>query len=120
MQSSVTLSAQYSSPHSQALLLSNSSFWTSSLLPFCSPRGKLVALLRKSQNSRSFVVKVSALEADNGNPPGSFDYDLVIVGAGVGGHGAALHAVEKVQRLNSFQNLCVKVSKFSIFYLGSF
>uniref|UniRef100_A0A803N6P9 Dihydrolipoyl dehydrogenase n=1 Tax=Chenopodium quinoa TaxID=63459 RepID=A0A803N6P9_CHEQI len=27
--------------------------------------------------------------------PKSFDYDLVIIGAGVGGHGAALHAVEK-------------------------
>jgi dihydrolipoamide dehydrogenase len=25
----------------------------------------------------------------------SFDYDLVIIGAGVGGHGAALHAVER-------------------------
>ena len=24
----------------------------------------------------------------------NFDYDLVIIGAGVGGHGAALHAVE--------------------------
>lgn len=27
---------------------------------------------------------------------GGFDYDLVIIGAGVGGHGAALHAVEEV------------------------
>lgn len=25
-----------------------------------------------------------------------YDYDLVIVGAGVGGHGAALHAIESV------------------------
>ena len=25
-----------------------------------------------------------------------YDYDLIIVGAGVGGHGAALHAVESV------------------------
>jgi dihydrolipoamide dehydrogenase len=24
----------------------------------------------------------------------SFDFDLIIIGAGVGGHGAALHAVE--------------------------
>lgn len=30
----------------------------------------------------------------NGSPS-SFDYDLVIIGAGVGGHGAALHAVEQ-------------------------
>lgn len=27
---------------------------------------------------------------------GGYDYDLVIIGAGVGGHGAALHAVDKV------------------------
>lgn len=32
----------------------------------------------------------------NGSPSKGFDYDLVIIGAGVGGHGAALHAVEKV------------------------
>lgn len=29
-----------------------------------------------------------------------FDYDLVIIGCGVGGHGAALHAVESVSTLN--------------------
>ena len=35
--------------------------------------------------------------ASNGSPSKrKFDYDLVIIGAGVGGHGAALHAVEKV------------------------
>lgn len=28
-----------------------------------------------------------------------FDYDLVIIGCGVGGHGAALHAVESVSCL---------------------
>lgn len=26
-----------------------------------------------------------------------YDYDLVIIGCGVGGHGAALHAVEQVR-----------------------
>lgn len=39
---------------------------------------------------------VSASLGDNGIPK-SFDYDLIIIGAGVGGHGAALHAVEKVR-----------------------
>lgn len=41
---------------------------------------------------------ISALSSENGTAAskGSFDYDLVIIGAGVGGHGAALHAVEKV------------------------
>lgn len=28
---------------------------------------------------------------------GGYDYDLVIIGCGVGGHGAALHAVEQVR-----------------------
>ncbi|KAL2534665.1 Dihydrolipoyl dehydrogenase 1 [Abeliophyllum distichum] len=41
------------------------------------------------------LVSVSASALENGGPPKSFDYDLVIIGAGVGGHGAALHAVEK-------------------------
>ncbi|MQL99184.1 hypothetical protein Taro_031901, partial [Colocasia esculenta] len=39
--------------------------------------------------------KVSASASENGSASKSFDYDLVIIGAGVGGHGAALHAVEK-------------------------
>lgn len=39
--------------------------------------------------------KVSASLSGNGAPSTGFDYDLVIIGAGVGGHGAALHAVEK-------------------------
>ncbi|XP_037491992.1 dihydrolipoyl dehydrogenase 2, chloroplastic isoform X2 [Jatropha curcas] len=38
---------------------------------------------------------ISASLGDNGSLPKSFDYDLIIIGAGVGGHGAALHAVEK-------------------------
>jgi dihydrolipoamide dehydrogenase len=35
---------------------------------------------------------VAAASAENG---AKYDYDLIIIGAGVGGHGAALHAVEK-------------------------
>lgn len=30
---------------------------------------------------------------------GDYDYDLLIIGCGVGGHGAALHAVECVSAL---------------------
>ncbi|XP_020889126.1 dihydrolipoyl dehydrogenase 1, chloroplastic [Arabidopsis lyrata subsp. lyrata] len=44
---------------------------------------------------KSFQVSASASSNGNGAPPKSFDYDLIIIGAGVGGHGAALHAVEK-------------------------
>ncbi|CAA6669149.1 unnamed protein product [Spirodela intermedia] len=39
--------------------------------------------------------KVSAAATDNGGAAKGFDYDLVIIGAGVGGHGAAIHAVER-------------------------
>ena len=33
----------------------------------------------------------------NGSAAEQYDYDLVIIGAGVGGHGAAIAAVEKVR-----------------------
>ncbi|KAK9724201.1 hypothetical protein RND81_05G055200 [Saponaria officinalis] len=45
--------------------------------------------------SRRRSSSISAALSTNGSSPTSFDYDLVIIGAGVGGHGAALHAVEK-------------------------
>lgn len=49
---------------------------------------------------------VAAAAAKNGSaaaPTGSgeYDYDLLIIGAGVGGHGAALHAVECVSAAGS-------------------
>ncbi|KAL0375821.1 UNVERIFIED_CONTAM: Dihydrolipoyl dehydrogenase 2, chloroplastic [Sesamum calycinum] len=48
------------------------------------------------QPKHSSLSKVSAALKSNGAPSSSgFDYDLVIIGAGVGGHGAALHAVEQ-------------------------
>ena len=43
---------------------------------------------RASRLSRAAVVAKAASH--------SYDYDLVIIGCGVGGHGAALHAVEQV------------------------
>lgn len=49
----------------------------------CGSRRRVWATLSSSGNG-------SAGSAGTG-----FDYDLVIIGAGVGGHGAALHAVEK-------------------------
>lgn len=47
---------------------------------------------------RTFSVTASAA-AKNGSSSssGQYDYDLVIIGCGVGGHGAALHAVESVR-----------------------
>ncbi|PKA52753.1 Dihydrolipoyl dehydrogenase 1, mitochondrial [Apostasia shenzhenica] len=39
--------------------------------------------------------KTVAAATSNGSAGKGYDYDLIIIGAGVGGHGAALHAVEK-------------------------
>jgi dihydrolipoamide dehydrogenase len=60
----------------------------SSLSRFQPPQSKI--------HSNKINSAISASLSDNGSAPKSFDYDLVIIGAGVGGHGAALHAVEKV------------------------
>ncbi|CAD5181781.1 unnamed protein product [Musa acuminata subsp. malaccensis] len=73
-------------------------------LRFCGLRREVLSL--RSLNSeasgrispypaRGLSNKVLAAAKSNGSPTKGFDYDLVIIGAGVGGHGAALHAVEK-------------------------
>lgn len=53
-------------------------------------------------SSRKLCKKTLAAVTDNGSTGKGFDYDLVIIGAGVGGHGAALHAVEKVRDMFAF------------------
>jgi len=52
--------------------------------------------LQNKTLSKKINNAISASLSGNGSAPKSFDYDLIIIGAGVGGHGAALHAVEKV------------------------
>jgi hypothetical protein len=52
----------------------------------CAVSRKVVARVSRSQ--RLAIVAQAA--------PAKYDYDLVIIGCGVGGHGAALHAVEQV------------------------
>ncbi len=43
------------------------------------------------------------VEASTSNGVSSaYDYDVVIIGTGVGGHGATLHAVEQVHLFFSF------------------
>ncbi|KAE9610011.1 hypothetical protein Lal_00006806 [Lupinus albus] len=72
-------------------------------LRFCGFKSELLDLTATSLNRRHAQLPcrktsntvVSAALSSNGTPPKSFDYDLLIIGAGVGGHGAALHAVEK-------------------------
>ncbi|XP_011015375.1 PREDICTED: dihydrolipoyl dehydrogenase 2, chloroplastic-like isoform X2 [Populus euphratica] len=51
--------------------------------------------LQNKTLSKKINNAISASLSANGSAPKSFDYDLIIIGAGVGGHGAALHAVEK-------------------------
>ncbi|XP_015076244.1 dihydrolipoyl dehydrogenase 1, chloroplastic-like isoform X1 [Solanum pennellii] len=72
-------------------------------LRFCGLRNEILAFeflklnrceTQRVRNFRRSKIVVSASVAENGSAPTSFDYDLVIIGAGVGGHGAALHAVE--------------------------
>ncbi|CAM8993137.1 unnamed protein product [Rhodiola kirilowii] len=59
--------------------------------------GRSVARRRAivGDGGRLRIFSVVAAASENGSTPTKFDYDLVIIGAGVGGHGAALHAVEK-------------------------
>ncbi|CAN4095849.1 unnamed protein product [Withania somnifera] len=57
--------------------------------------GFSVSPVKQCETQRMRNKVVSASVAEKGGAPTWFDYDLVIIGAGVGGHGAALHAVEK-------------------------
>ncbi|RYR30780.1 hypothetical protein Ahy_B01g055548 [Arachis hypogaea] len=105
MQSTLSLSF---SPSSSAAAVSRSNTTRFSLntstplnLRFCGLRPQALAF-NASGNHRSSQLPsrprsqaISAALSANGSPPKSFDYDLLIIGAGVGGHGAALHAVEK-------------------------
>lgn len=69
-------------------------------LRFCGLRREALSFSATSRRvqvlSRRVPSCISAALSTNGSSPKTFDYDLVIIGAGVGGHGAALHAVEKV------------------------
>ncbi|MED6206098.1 Dihydrolipoyl dehydrogenase 2, mitochondrial [Stylosanthes scabra] len=105
MQSTLSLSF---SPSSSAAAVSRSHTTRFSLntptnlnLRFCGLRPQALTFTASSNRrssqlpSRPRSQAVSAALSANGSPPKSFDYDLLIIGAGVGGHGAALHAVEK-------------------------
>ncbi|XP_023006367.1 dihydrolipoyl dehydrogenase 2, chloroplastic-like [Cucurbita maxima] len=104
MQSSISLSISSSS---LAPLRSNSATDFAHFAPinlrFCGLRREALGFssLKHSDSKRVHISagsssrrKVFAALSGNGSPS-KFDYDLLIIGAGVGGHGAALHAVEK-------------------------
>ncbi|KAK9288756.1 hypothetical protein L1049_017220 [Liquidambar formosana] len=107
MQASISLSASPSLSLAKSNHAFESSFPITSSKPlnlrFCGLRREALGFsqlkrsdsLRVVVSSRSRSKKVSASSSGNGTAPKGFDYDLVIIGAGVGGHGAALHAVEK-------------------------
>ncbi|AES65034.1 putative dihydrolipoyl dehydrogenase [Medicago truncatula] len=90
-----------SGPH-HCSLFNTTTTATSLTLRFCSLRREAFAFTSLSHRSPrnhhlrlTHLNAISAAISNNGTPPKSFDYDLLIIGAGVGGHGAALHAVEK-------------------------
>lgn len=109
MQSAMALSfsqTSFTRPN-HVLGSSGSVFSTPRSLRFCGLRREAFGFSTSNQlairsnriqflSRKSFQVSASASSNGNGAPPKSFDYDLIIIGAGVGGHGAALHAVEKV------------------------
>ncbi|CAL5413048.1 unnamed protein product [Camellia sinensis] len=113
MHSTVYLSTSHSHSHSSPAIIarSNHAFELCYITPshkplnlrFCGLRREAIGFsqLKRSESQRILISirrqskKLSASLSDNGTAPKSFDYDLVIIGAGVGGHGAALHAVEK-------------------------
>nr|BAH19701.1 AT3G16950 [Arabidopsis thaliana] len=108
MQSAMALSFSQTSltRPNHVLGSSGSVFSTPRSLRFCGLRREAFGFSTSNQlairsnriqflSRKSFQVSASASSNGNGAPPKSFDYDLIIIGAGVGGHGAALHAVEK-------------------------
>ncbi|KAL7178266.1 hypothetical protein ACSBR2_031422 [Camellia fascicularis] len=111
MHSSVYLSTSHSHSFPAIIARSNHAFELCYITPshkplnlrFCGLRREAIGFsqLKRSESQRILVSirrqskKLLASLSDNGTAPKSFDYDLVIIGAGVGGHGAALHAVEK-------------------------
>lgn len=105
MQSSLSLTFSPTTSAAATISRSHHSLPLSTAKPlnlrFCGLRrealglGFSTSLNRNLRRQHSAIV--SAARSDNGSSTsGSFDYDLLIIGAGVGGHGAALHAVEKV------------------------
>ncbi|KAJ9681777.1 hypothetical protein PVL29_017920 [Vitis rotundifolia] len=91
--SSVAVTARSESDHRLRLLSSSSAtIATSPALHFCCLRTEALKLGAKSNR---WKVVAAAVAPQNGSASDEFDYNLVIIGAGVGGHGAALHAAEK-------------------------
>ncbi|KAL8244481.1 hypothetical protein R6Q59_010739 [Mikania micrantha] len=84
------------SPSNRLSYASPTALPSSPNLHFCGLRREVLRLSHTvSKKTRNHVSAALASPDNNGTPPTTFDYDLVIIGAGVGGHGAALHAVEK-------------------------
>ena len=110
--SSVAATARSESDHRLRLLSSSSpTVATSPALHFC---GLRTEALKLGANSNRWKVVAAAVAPQNGSASDEFDYNLVIIGAGVGGHGAALHAVEKVA---CFCFLCLVPYGFLDLYL---
>ena len=85
-------------------------------LPSLSVGSKRNGTGKQSSLCRVLASSSSSSSSSNYNgTPQSFDYDVIIIGAGVGGHGAALHAVEKVGVFLQW-----KILKGGFFVVGKF
>ncbi|CAK8531588.1 unnamed protein product [Lathyrus sativus] len=100
--SATSYTAAISGPRHCSLFHTSISTATSFNLRFCGLRREaftFTSLRHRSNHNhpirRTHFNAISAALSDNDTSPKSFDYDLLIIGAGVGGHGSALHAVEK-------------------------
>ncbi|KAL5097880.1 hypothetical protein RYX36_002207 [Vicia faba] len=100
--SGTTYAAAISGPRHCSLFDTTTATATSFNIRLCGLRREAFAftsLRHRSKHNhpihRTHFSAISTALSDNDTAPKSFDYDLLIIGAGVGGHGAALHAVEK-------------------------
>ncbi|XP_047339246.1 dihydrolipoyl dehydrogenase 2, chloroplastic-like isoform X2 [Impatiens glandulifera] len=64
-------------------------------IPFCGLRREVYGFRSSTSAPRPLAISSHRRQNKVRASSKDFDYELVIIGAGVGGHGAALHAVEK-------------------------
>ncbi|KAL1549538.1 Dihydrolipoyl dehydrogenase 2, mitochondrial [Salvia divinorum] len=104
MHSAISLSLSSPSPIARSSAVNDTCPSPPRSLRFCGLRREAfgagassaaTSLRLTSSDSRSQHSNLNGVFAALKGSSSGFDYDLVIIGAGVGGHGAALHAVEK-------------------------
>lgn len=75
---------------------------------FCSSPSDHLFLCSERVPIRSRRFQVSAASSANGAPPKSFYYNLIIIGAGVGGHGAVYTPLKRDLKLPSLKEMLLE------------